>query len=342
MLNVVESFSRIVDACHRETSFAAVKQLDDAMLEHDGVSALQGGLLLEMLVYVALKARNASLAEGLIDSPPYQGPSPPLPGMPDGRTEDEAALWRFHEVLEWIRRSSCEHPSWMVTAKLIRTGWIKIDPWNADWVWTMFETPASLGDGKTPGEPEAKAIFDALEASEGFVEVMKSSPGGLPDVALLLWFSRGLRCTAPISLLRHIATVVPFASLKLANRLMHEAALAGPLKHRGEAGLRELLEFLVDEQGLDIDAAAECMHYTFDDDRTRPRHSALHAATQGNNVVALRFLLDRGAKITRDGEGRTPAKRTADLGPRAADAASFWSKYLRQRHLTARYVSIDD
>lgn len=89
---------------------------------------------------------------------------------------------------------------------MIRDGWIEPERGYKDCIFDIFKGPTFTRGADPAGEPEAKAIVDAL-ASKGFFPLMKSSDY-LPDMSQLLWLQRGLDSTAPISLLRHIATVI--------------------------------------------------------------------------------------------------------------------------------------
>jgi hypothetical protein len=333
----VESFGKLVDTCYSETSIDVIRQLDAAMLRRNGISALRGGLLLELLGYVAEYSKNWPLLAALVDSgPPYQGPARPKGRARDRRSENEIISENFHRALYWIRRSS-SHPSWVVATKMLRNRWLEPQNLHAEWIWSIFSDPALIANCDPAGEPEATALFDALDGlgpkgKKGIQQLWEDKEG-----STVSWLERGFRCTAPISLLRHIAASIPFGSLKLADRLMHTAVLEEPLEARGEAGLLELLTVLVDEQHLDIDATAKCWHYEFG--RERPSHSTLHAASKANNVVALHFLVDRGAKITIDEDGKTPAQRAEELAP---EAARFWSDYLKERNLGLDFVNDDD
>lgn len=119
---------------------------------------------------------------------------------------------------------------------------------------------------------------------------------------------------APLPVLHHMVKRVQIPNQPIYNRLI---VLAGMRAADGVAVIELLLE-----QGLDIDT---------NKGHSQEVRTALHAAIQADRVPNIRCLLDHGARMLRDGEGRTPLELAVHL-ERAA-AAEVLRAYLEQKGL---------
>lgn len=321
----MQIFSELVDACRTEPSFTKIETLDAKMASKYGLSAFRSLLLLELLVYVANTMQNWPVLEGLVEQGPPGKPPPREPTMQQAGADPDAACRNLHETLALIRRGG-GHKSWFVVAKMLRSGWLASSSSYARCVYTIAPE-----DG---GEQEATALFDALVAT-GFLPAMPDSPR--PKVELLLWLTGCITSKAPVSLLRHIAAAVPFAaSAERPSELLHAAVSDDAARSRGAAGTRGLLAFLIDEQGMDPDGTAQRTELRLAAGTARYQETALHAAVYSGNLAALQYLLERGAKIVRDGEGKTPFERAVLLD--RYRVVRFFADYFQEKKLGFLYV----
>jgi hypothetical protein len=293
------------------------------MASDHGLSALHTSLLLELLVYVAMTAQNWTVLQGLVArGSPGKPPPPRHEATGQAGADPDAACRSLHETLAFIRLGGGSD-SWIVVAQMLRSGWLVPSFSYARCVYTISS------------ETDATSLFDAL-VHTGYFPAMPDS--SRPNVRLRVWLTDCITSKAPVSLLRHIAAAIPLAtSVEQPSKLLHAAVSADSARNRsGAAGTRELLAFLLDEQKLDINATVERSEQRLAAGTARFQETALHAAVYADNIPALQYLLERGARITRDGEGKTPFARAVLLERYAV--VRFFADYFEERERSFGYV----
>lgn len=275
---MVEShFDKVLDAC-QDSPISIITSLDSALnagTPGPHASALQTALLREVLATIALASGNFPLVTSLVTS----GPPPPR--------EQTCHVWGFRECVWPV-------PFTVVTA-LVRHRWLRPHPTHArDVVSTI---------SGHPGVEAAIERFDALRA----VGYLPSFEGG-PDPTQAerersIFFLYAVQY-GPLPVLRHVVQTMPVLEFGSP----HAQKLVLSVADKPERA--EVLRWLVDEQGLDVDATGWFTEFgEHDENTTCYQQTALHAAVMSGNDENVRVLLDRGAKVRRDGAGRTPLAR---------------------------------
>jgi hypothetical protein len=338
---IVDRFRKVVDACHTEP-YTVVKNLDDEMHQATGFSALRGGLMLEILAYVATMTDNRPLRDAIFaNGVPYRGANSPRTLDTRRRSDQEMRILEFHRLLHdgrVVMTWNNDNFTIALLAKMLAFGWLSPSTYHLGLIWKIFEDKSD-SSADPADEQDAKVIFD-VHNNFGFFESNWMKPMVIADRlvgGVNEWLAKGFKSQAPISMLRYIMAGLPMKPIK--SQCMHDIVGAEILEKRGDAGVCELLAFLVDEQGFDINAKplAACRHPRSGIYKGKCAHSPLHAASIEVNASAVKFLLDRGAKTVHDKQRLTPYQRAMEV--RAPDVCRVWISYFQDRALSPGCVA---
>ncbi|KAI1381143.1 hypothetical protein F4677DRAFT_402288 [Hypoxylon crocopeplum] len=161
------------------------------------------------------------------------------------------------------------------TTALLRHRWLKVEDAYADQY------------SEIPDEAMAIDRINALfEVGYGFIPTASDHVQ-----AKYYWFLRRGIAKAPVPVLRHLVSRVP---------IPRGVPLFGSLVPAAASRIKDgpgTIELLLD-QGLKVDARQESWD--------GPRRTALHTAVQASSVPNVKCLLQHGAKMLRDADGKTP------------------------------------
>ncbi|KAH8682067.1 hypothetical protein BX600DRAFT_544498 [Xylariales sp. PMI_506] len=321
------AFVRLVDACHSGT-LGEIQALDRELQSIAGISALCNRLLLDVLVAVSIEIHNYSLLGDLV----LQSPPVPRVEMP--------ALWLYREdAAVYIAKESLA-----LLGTVIAKGWLLPEVQYARWVMSGVRrsTKERIKSTDESNAPGAIALFDAL-VTTGFLP-FTYEPADESGKRGECWYFWGIGVeSAPLATLRHVAKTMPILESVPAP---HAHGLVTDAANR--PGRVEVLQFLVYEQGLDMNNMSDI----FVDDLGFPaipppgfsapryRHTPLHATVKNNCLENMKWLLEHGCKILRDGGGWTPYERAVRY--KKFEMVEWLKRYYKERNLPLSYVDAED